>query len=84
MYYTRVSAIYALGQIGDTRALEPLCRVVSDEREDKHVRAVTIRALSNIGDPRAIPVVERAVDANIFSEVVEGYLEELRRKAGAK
>jgi len=93
MHDMREFAIYALGQIGDARAVEPLCRIVSAADEVKRVRAAAIRALRDIGDPRAIPVVERVVDANIFTglyyssiyqELAEGCLEELRSKAGAK
>jgi len=92
LHDVRKYAIHALAEIGDARAVAPLSRIVSDEGEAEHVRLIAIQALSDIGDPRAIPVVERVVDANIFTgpysstyqQAIEGYLEELRRKAGAK
>jgi len=92
LHDVRKYAIHALGELGDARAVVPLSRIVSDEGEAEHVRLIAIQALSNIGDRRAIPVVERVVDANIFTgpysstyqQAIEGYLEELRRKAGAK
>jgi HEAT repeat protein len=53
----RQSVAYVLGKIGDTRAVEPLIKAVSEPRGIWVSAAV---ALGNIGDMRAVePLLER-------------------------
>ena len=50
--YVRQSAAQVLGKIGDKRAVEPLIKVLEDEKE--YVRSSAAWALGNIGDKRAV------------------------------
>jgi HEAT repeat protein len=50
--YVRAAAAYALGQIGDPRAVEPLIAALGDESSD--VRQDAAYALGEIKDPRAV------------------------------
>jgi HEAT repeat protein len=53
----RLSATRALGQLKDTRAVDPLIGMLEDK--DTQVRTVAARALGTIGDPRAVaPLVQ--------------------------
>jgi HEAT repeat protein len=51
----RENAARALGEVADTRALEPLLEALSDESED--VREEAARALGALGDRRAVPAL---------------------------
>ncbi|ODS40580.1 hypothetical protein BEH94_07890 [Candidatus Altiarchaeales archaeon WOR_SM1_SCG] len=50
----RSEAAMALGEIGDTRAVDPLIHALSDKSSD--VRLVSVSALGMIGDTRAIEI----------------------------
>lgn len=45
-------AIYSLGEIGETRAVELLIGMLQDP--DRHIRRIAVRALGKIGDKRAV------------------------------
>ncbi|MDH5770696.1 MAG: HEAT repeat domain-containing protein, partial [Candidatus Bathyarchaeota archaeon] len=49
----RLGAIFELGEIGDRRAVEPLCEVVSDKKPS-YARGAACIALGKIGDARAV------------------------------
>ena len=49
----RLAAVIALGQTGDSRAVEPLMETLYWNLDD-NVRAAAVMALGHIGDPRAI------------------------------
>jgi HEAT repeat protein len=58
----RISAAWALGEIGDASAVEPLVEALSDR---KRVKDVAAKALGEIGDPQAIdPLVDVLQDEN--------------------
>lgn len=54
----RWKAAESLARSGDTRAVDPLIRSLSDE--DWRVRQKTVWALGYLGDPAAIPALRRA------------------------
>jgi len=60
--YVGAAAAYALGTIGDPRAVEPLIRVVRDEGRDWLVRGQAIWALGEVGDERAFDIVLASLD----------------------
>jgi hypothetical protein len=51
----RRHAAEALGEIRDTRAIDPLGRVLKDK--DALIRRHAVKALGKIGDPRAVPLL---------------------------
>jgi HEAT repeat protein len=53
----RDGVAYALGKIGDPRAIEPLIKATRDR--DKTVRGEAIDALGNFNDPRVIKTLEK-------------------------
>lgn len=53
----RVGIAYALGEIGDPRAIEPLIKATRDR--DETVRGEAIDALGNFDDPRVIKTLEK-------------------------
>lgn len=52
--FVRSDAARALGQIGDSRAVEPLVAVLKDKDEYSSLRLDAARALGQIGDTRAV------------------------------
>lgn len=58
-YKTREMATYALGEIGDTRAIEPLIDVLLEDT-NSFVRRLAASALGKIGDERAIEALTSA------------------------
>ncbi len=79
----RRAAAEALGSIGETRALESLLRVVSDEKEPEVRRAAAI-ALREFDDPRARSAVKEAdslIKEDAKLEKME-HIEELKRLSG--
>jgi HEAT repeat protein len=56
----RKSATYALGKIGDARAVEPLTKALNDA--DSDVRRDAAKALGKIGDRRAVELLTRALN----------------------
>jgi HEAT repeat protein len=56
---SRPAAAVALGEIGDTRAAEPLIRILKNTSEDWSLRIAAIYALGEIGDKQAIgPLIQ--------------------------
>ncbi len=55
----RVTAIDALGQVGDPRIVEPLIKALGDGDED--VRWAAIEALGQLGDARAVEALIKAL-----------------------
>lgn len=49
-----------LGELGDARAVEPLCRAVTESRH--YTKGVACLALGSIGDPAAVPALQQVVD----------------------
>lgn len=78
----RVVAAGALGEIGDTRAVEPLIQALSDL--DGSVRSVAAEALGKIGDVRAVePLTKSLKDKDKFvREDAKEALEKLKAKEG--
>jgi len=60
--WSRISAIYALGFIGDKSIVPSLVRVLSDPNEFLEIRTHAAEALGNIGDPMAIPLLINILD----------------------
>lgn len=60
--YVGAAAAYALGTIGDRRAVEPLIAVAQDHGRDWLIRGQAIWALGELGDERAFNVVLGALD----------------------
>jgi HEAT repeat protein len=60
--YVGAAAAYALGTIGDPRAVDPLINVAGDPSRDWLVRGQAIWALGELGDERAFDVVLAALD----------------------
>jgi len=56
----RFKAAWALGKIGDKRALDPLARTLLED-EDPSVREWAASALEAIGDLRAVPVLAQSL-----------------------
>lgn len=71
-----------LGNIGDSRAVEPLIEVLKDENEDEQVLREAAIALGKLGDARAVdPLTEvlKDEDADV-REAAEEALESIRAK----
>ena len=49
-YYVRLVAIRTLGNLKDSRAVEPLLQLIEDEDEDSSLRNMAQKALKGIGD----------------------------------
>jgi len=61
----RWKAAYALGEIGDERAIEPLIEALKDS--DEYVRGGAAHALGKIGDKRAVePLIEALKDSDEY------------------
>ena len=61
----RLDAANALGELGDTRAVEPLIAALNDKEVD--VRKAATNALGQIGDIRAVePIADRLKDNDFF------------------
>jgi len=60
--YVGAAAAYALGTIGDPRAVEPLMCVARDEGRDWLIRGQAVWALGEVGDERAFDVVLASLD----------------------
>jgi HEAT repeat protein len=57
----RIAIVFALGKIGDRRAVDPLCRKLMWVNETE-VKIAIIKALEEIGDARAIETLKRALE----------------------
>ena len=60
--FGRDNAAYALGQIGDIRAVKPLIQALKDKNEVVRIRAAF--ALGEIGDDRAVKPLSRLFKSN--------------------
>lgn len=71
----RRSALYALGDLREARALERILELASDD--DDGTRAWACRALGRIGDAQAVPVLVRALHDttdHVFRQAVDALL----------
>jgi len=50
--FCRLAAIYALGEIGDSRAVEPLVEMLADP--DPQILQETVESLAKLADPRSV------------------------------
>ena len=59
----RMAAITALGELGDTAAVEPLIEILERDLEDRTgIWAAAIPVLGQLGDPRATPILVRTLE----------------------
>ena len=65
--HIRQYVAYLLGQVGDTRAIEPLIDALQDEHVG--VRGAAANALGNIGDQSAVPYLKPLLN-NINPQLV--------------
>jgi HEAT repeat protein len=78
----RARAALGLGEIGDTRGVEPLIQALQDE--DSFLRQMSAVALGNIGDARAIEPLTKALqdeDSHVRQAAAEA-LEKIEAKQG--
>src|SRR5690606_34212283 len=57
--YVRVAAVNALGDIGDTKAVDVLMEIATNEAEETYVNKKAVQALGNLGDPKAVPAIKK-------------------------
>lgn len=57
--YVRVAAVNALGDIGDTKAVDVLMEIATNEAEETYVNKKAVQALGNLGDPRAVAAIKK-------------------------
>jgi len=69
----RVDAAWALGELGDQRAVEHLVKALRDP--DECTRYCVVKALKNLGDKRAIPELEKALTQEIKPWIVQAIKE---------
>jgi HEAT repeat protein len=77
-----VSAASALGQIGDTGAVEPLIQALGDS--DRTVRGNAAYALGQIGDTRAVQPLIKALLREKSKTPHQTVEEALQKLSGAK
>ena len=73
--FVRGGAAKALGRIGNTNALEPLCESATSEEEVINVRVLSIIALSSFKETRSFEVLKELINSNderIRFNVVQG------------
>jgi len=78
----RARAALGLGEIGDTRGVEPLIQALQDE--DSFLRRMAAVALGNIGDTRAIEPLTNALedeDSDVRRDAAKA-LEKIEAKQG--
>lgn len=73
---TRTASVRLLGELGDTRAVEPVCGVLATA-ESKNLRQAAASAAGKIGDSKAIPPLCQALLADKESPVREAAAEAL-------
>lgn len=61
----RATAAYALGEIGDEKAIAPLIKLLEQIGTDGDVCIAIVKALGQIGDDRALEALIRALSDNI-------------------
>ncbi|MBM3890020.1 MAG: HEAT repeat domain-containing protein, partial [Verrucomicrobia bacterium] len=68
---SRATAASALGKIGETRAVEPLIRLLGNPEEPVEVRNAAAEALGALGDPRAVVALKEClVDSKLSRNAV--------------
>jgi HEAT repeat protein len=65
----RIRLVNALGKLGDSKAVEPLSRVVSADPSGE-VRFMAVFALGQIGDPAGAPVIRREASSRYAADQV--------------
>ncbi len=82
--FARMGAVWALGELGDKRAVAQLLAVVQDARRGEwnytSVGVYAVEALGKINDPESIPVLEaaREIDDRHLREQLTRTLEQMR------
>ncbi|HVU15056.1 MAG TPA: HEAT repeat domain-containing protein [Phototrophicaceae bacterium] len=76
-------AAYVLGDIGDTRAVEPLITAYPHESE-RHIRLAILRALGKIGDARAVDTLIAALDVPPWTPEYTIVISDLDRIGGER
>lgn len=66
-YATRKSAVRALGEIGEPRALPTLLAVLNEFDQRTTLKEEALTALGLIGDPDAVPAIGRLLDRSLNS-----------------
>ncbi len=61
----RLSAVEAIGHIGDEKAVDALIDLLNNKNEDWEIQARAIRLLGDIKDPRAVSILLEYLD-NVF------------------
>lgn len=70
----RSRAAISLGQLGDRRALRPLCKL-AENSQDRVVRDNAVSGLGLLGDPAAIPTIERILqEQDLTDGARQGFL----------
>ena len=78
---TRFRAIYALGQIGDERALSVMQRALLTD-PDQEIRSIVLRSIAeNLADPIAIPMLIEAL-ADVALEIRGLAIQALQKRTG--
>ena len=79
-FHVQLEAIWALGEIGDTRAVDPLIQVLKDEYSG--VRETAAEALGKIGDARAVKPLKQALKDENWSveKAARKALNKIRRR----
>jgi HEAT repeat protein len=73
----RIDAAWALGELGDPRAVEHLIKVLSDP--DDTVRYNVVKALGNLGDNKAVPYLAKALKLEIQPWIVQAIEETINK-----
>ena len=69
----RTDAAWALGELGDKRAVEHLVKALCDP--DDSMRYYVVKALKNLKDEGAVPDLEKALDLEVKPWVVQAIKE---------
>ena len=78
----RGTAILALGKIGDKRAVEPLLKILEEDKSIRYIDAAI--ALGNLGDRRALEPLRKRMEEKKHKEWVMKDLNEAYRKLTQK
>ncbi len=76
----RIDAAWALGELGDQRAVEHLIKVLSDP--DDTVRYNVVKALGNLGDNKAVPYLTEALKLEVQPWIVQAIQETINKLTG--
>ena len=63
----QVEAAEALGELGDSAAVEPLVRLLQQPDAGRSVHCAVVAALAKLGDPRAIAPVVRTLGTDMWT-----------------